>query len=105
MRTLLTVMLIWLTGAAGASSAPPADYPADRVLTQREQHALVRGWIEKRFDTVLPALMRREGIDMWMSRGGCASAWSRWGSASGSTPRWTSSARAGCRATRRRTGG
>jgi hypothetical protein len=36
------------------------------VLTHREQAPLVRGWIEKRFDTVLPELMRREGIDMWI---------------------------------------
>jgi Xaa-Pro aminopeptidase len=40
--------------------------PAERVLTHREQHALVRSWIEKRFDTVLPELMAREGIDMWI---------------------------------------
>ena len=37
-----------------------------RVLTQRQQAQLVRQWIEKRFDTLLPALMRREGIDMWV---------------------------------------
>ena len=43
-----------------------ATSPTDRVLTHREQAPLVKGWIEKRFDTVLPALMRREGIDMWI---------------------------------------
>jgi Xaa-Pro aminopeptidase len=41
-------------------------YPTDRVLTHREQAALVRPWIEKRFQTLLPELMRREGIDMWV---------------------------------------
>jgi hypothetical protein len=35
-------------------------------LTHREQARLVRSWIVKRFDTVLPALMRREKIDMWI---------------------------------------
>ena len=49
-----------------ARAAVAADYPADRVLTHREQAPIVRGWIEKRFDTLLPALMRREGIDMWV---------------------------------------
>jgi Xaa-Pro aminopeptidase len=42
------------------------DYPKDRVLTHREQAPLIRDWIVKRFDTVLPRLMRREKIDMWI---------------------------------------
>ena len=37
-----------------------------RVLTHREQVPLVGSWIEKRFEVLLPALMRREGIDMWV---------------------------------------
>ena len=37
-----------------------------RVLTHREQVPLVRSWIEKRFEVLLPELMRREGIDMWI---------------------------------------
>jgi len=40
--------------------------PEERVLTHREQAGLVRGWLEKRFETLLPGLMRREGIDMWI---------------------------------------
>jgi hypothetical protein len=36
------------------------------VLTHREQAPLVKSWIQRRFDTVLPALMRREKIDMWI---------------------------------------
>jgi len=72
------VSLFWLAAAAAAvavliaaiaSGAPtPAaqPYPEDRVLTHREQAELVRGWVEKRFDAVLPELMRREGIDMWI---------------------------------------
>ncbi|MEO1081051.1 MAG: M24 family metallopeptidase [Pseudomonadota bacterium] len=40
--------------------------PEERVLTHREQAGLVRGWLEKRFETVLPKIMRREGIDMWI---------------------------------------
>ncbi len=77
MRRLLPLAIIFvaigvLSTPAGAV-APPAGatqvsqaYPADRVLTHREQAPLVRGWIEKRFRTVLPALMRREGVDMWI---------------------------------------
>ncbi len=40
--------------------------PEERVLTHREQSALVRGWLEQRFKTILPEIMRREGIDMWI---------------------------------------
>jgi Xaa-Pro aminopeptidase len=38
----------------------------DRVLTHREQSPLIKSWITKRFTTVLPELMRREGIDLWI---------------------------------------
>lgn len=38
----------------------------DRILTHREQAALQRRWIEKRFETVLPALMREQKISMWI---------------------------------------
>ena len=37
-----------------------------RVLSHREQAPLVKGWIQKRFQTVLPNLMARTGIDMWV---------------------------------------
>ena len=36
------------------------------MLTHREQAPLVKGWIEKRFNTALPELMTRTGIDMWI---------------------------------------
>src|SRR5918995_699830 len=49
---------------AGQTAAYPD--PAQRVLTHREQAPLVKSWIQKRFDTVLPALMSRTGIDMWI---------------------------------------
>lgn len=40
--------------------------PQERVLTHREQSKMVRGWLETRFKTILPQIMRREGIDMWV---------------------------------------
>jgi Xaa-Pro aminopeptidase len=60
MRTAIALL------ALAAASQLPATLPADRVLTHREQHPLVKQWIQQRFDAVLPALMRREGIDMWV---------------------------------------
>jgi hypothetical protein len=66
MRTLAVALFVVLP--ALVSSGQPAHYPdpAQRVLTHREQAPLVKAWIAKRFDTVLPQLMTREGFDMWV---------------------------------------
>lgn len=40
--------------------------PDNRVLKHREQAPLIRARIERRFDELLPGLMRREAIDMWI---------------------------------------
>jgi Xaa-Pro aminopeptidase len=77
MRLRLTILAVLGLLAAPASAQGPVSghlralpaersFAENRVLTHREQAPLVRGWIEKRFDTVLPELMRREGIDMWI---------------------------------------
>lgn len=42
------------------------EIPETRVLTHREQAPLIKGWIQQRFETLLPGLMRRQGIDMWI---------------------------------------
>ena len=63
MRSLAAALLL------AASIASPADQThlaGDRVLTHREQAPLIKQWITRRFDTVLPQLMRREGIDLWL---------------------------------------
>ena len=59
----LSVVLICLLSLTPTTLV--ADGPL-RVLTHREQAPLIKSWIAKRFDAVLPALMRREGIDMWI---------------------------------------
>ena len=48
------------------AQSPAYPDPTTRVLTHREQAPLVKGWIQKRFDTLLPTLMQRTGIDMWV---------------------------------------
>jgi len=63
MRCLAAAAALVLTLAAPLAQTLP---PGDRVLTHREQAPLIRGWIQKRFDTLLPELMRREGIDLWV---------------------------------------
>jgi len=50
-----------------ASMSPAAQTPpATRVLTHREQAPLQHHWIEQRFKSLLPSLMRRERVDMWV---------------------------------------
>ncbi len=49
-----------------SAQSPRYHDPTERVLTHREQAPIVRGWIRMRFDRVLPALMERTGIDMWI---------------------------------------
>lgn len=67
-RSRAILLGILILAAAASPQAQRASYPdpAERVLTHREQNALVTPWIRKRFDTVLPELMTREGIDMWI---------------------------------------
>ena len=63
-RLAAVIVLSTVAVAAHAQSAYPD--PAERVLTHREQAVLVKSWIQKRFDTLLPTLMQRTGIDMWI---------------------------------------
>ena len=68
LRTALraaSVMLVLVVSVPLGAQGPYPD-PRQRVLTHREQAPIQRAWIEKRFDTVMPMLMTREGIDMWI---------------------------------------
>ncbi len=68
MRRLIPVIVLALLAATLALDAQQVTYPdpTQRVLSHREQNALVTPWIKKRFDTLLSGLMTREGIDMWI---------------------------------------
>jgi Xaa-Pro aminopeptidase len=62
MRLILSLFAALLPAAwLPAAAAAPL-----HVLSQRDQAALQRGWLDKRFEQVLPGLMRRAGIDMWI---------------------------------------
>jgi Xaa-Pro aminopeptidase len=63
-RSAAVIALFCLAATAQAQSPYPD--PTQRVLSHREQATLVKGWIQKRFDTLLPTLMQRTGIDMWV---------------------------------------
>ena len=64
--TRVSLTLLATLVSATAVLAQTTAFPSDRVLTHREQAPLVKSWIQKRFETVLPPLMRREKIDMWI---------------------------------------
>ena len=65
-RRAALLLFALLLAAGAAAQSPRYPDPADRVLTHREQATLVKGWIQKRFDTLMPTLMQRTGIDMWI---------------------------------------
>jgi Xaa-Pro aminopeptidase len=53
-----------LLSLALAGSASAADVPA--VPPLREQHGVRQEWLKSRLERVLPALMRRHGVSMWI---------------------------------------
>jgi hypothetical protein len=38
----------------------------DKILPLRQQADITNGWLKKRLSTILPEIMRREGMDMWL---------------------------------------
>ena len=49
-----------------AIEPPEPETEISKILTLKEQNEIRDGWLMDRFETVLPALMRREAIDMWI---------------------------------------
>lgn len=62
-RAALALMCAVPLGAAGT---PPAGDGGPPVLPVREQARLRDAWSAERLDTVVPALMREQGVDMWV---------------------------------------
>ena len=63
-RTRDRVLLVILLLAALGPFAQAGDTPA--VLGLKDQAAVYDGWLSTRLDKLLPELMRREKIDMWL---------------------------------------
>ena len=59
MRSVLALVL-------GATLASPGVAQPRPFGTLREQAAIQQRWLEQRLTTVLPALMRKHGVDMWV---------------------------------------
>ena len=52
--------------AASAAAAPPASPMPPRLPPLREQDRIRQEWLKARLERVLPALMRRHGVAMWI---------------------------------------
>ena len=63
-RTRDRVLLVILLLAALGPFAKAGEIPA--VLSLKDQAAVYDGWLSTRLDKLLPELMRREKIDMWL---------------------------------------
>lgn len=63
-RILDRVLLALLLLAALAPPARSGEVPA--LLGLKEQAAVYDGWLAKRLDKLLPEIMRREKLDMWL---------------------------------------
>jgi Xaa-Pro aminopeptidase len=63
-RTRDRVLIVILMLAALGPFAKAGDIPA--VLSLKDQAAVYDGWLSTRLDKLLPELMRREKIDMWL---------------------------------------
>lgn len=68
MRMLFLVSATVVAVGAGVlpATADPDDPVVPGIQSLRVQAATRDGWLHRRFTTVLPALMEREGIDMWL---------------------------------------
>ncbi len=56
--TLLPLLAAWPTDRLAAFQAPLPDL--------REQAAIQQQWLQYRLDSILPGLMRRHGVDLWL---------------------------------------
>jgi len=63
LRPVVCCLLLVLIAPSRASAQDPA-VPA--ILPMEERAEVVNRWLAHRFDTVVPMLMRREGIDLWI---------------------------------------
>ena len=74
-KVLDVLPVLALAGVVGVLSVPAAAQAPERTLdvargrpfgTLREQAEMQQRWLKQRLDTILPALLRKHGIDMWV---------------------------------------
>src|SRR5712692_8463457 len=62
---ILLVLLLW-PGIAATAEQPAAQTPPKPLPSLREQAAIRQEWLKLRLERVLPALMRKHGVQMWL---------------------------------------
>ena len=63
-RSHRLALLLLCLATPMSSAEPAADMPL--ILHLKDRAILIDTWLEERIQTVLPELMRREGIDLWL---------------------------------------
>jgi len=63
---LFAALFVLAAPVEGQLPREEATLPTNRVLTHREEAPIIFSRIEERFEELLPGLMRRENIDMWL---------------------------------------
>jgi Xaa-Pro aminopeptidase len=61
---LMLAMCLGESAAYGLQEAVPVD--SRNILPERERARIMDDWLKWRLDNILPDLMRREGIDLWL---------------------------------------
>ena len=64
--SMRTVTRLSLVACAALTTAATAQSPQRPFGTLREQADMQQAWLKKRLETVLPKLMRKYGVDMWV---------------------------------------
>ena len=63
---LLTIAALLALGHPAFCQTEAADPLPPAILSLKARAALQDAWLKQRLDTIVPALMRRHGIDMWV---------------------------------------
>ncbi len=64
MKTLLSIMVLLAAPTVSVKATETSTYPT--VFSMQERAGLRDQWLKTRLDTLVPALMRERGIDMWL---------------------------------------
>jgi len=68
LRSCLLILIIILAGSSLFAQDIGVTAVNDiwKILPERERAEIVNGWLEWRLENILPDLMKREGIEMWI---------------------------------------
>ncbi|MCP4723613.1 MAG: aminopeptidase P family protein [bacterium] len=68
LRSCLLILILILTGSSlfAQDIGVTAVNDIQKILPERERAEIVNGWLEWRLENILPDLMKREGIEMWI---------------------------------------